>query len=150
MATNRNSNITAVFLVLERDDHIFLLRRYNTGYRDGDLTLIAGHVEAGETYTQAAIREAKEEAGIEISPDHLELCHVQHRKSVEDSSERVDIYFHVHQWQGEPTNAEPNKASEASWIHLNDVEEHGIIEFIHQVLLDIKQGKTYSEFGWNK
>lgn len=150
MAQSRNSNITAVFLVLEKDDHIFLLRRHNTGYRDGDLTLIAGHVEAGETYTQAAIREAKEEAGIVIHPDHLDLCHVQHRKSVEDSSERVDLYFFVEDWQGEPTNAEPHKASEANWFHYDQVEQQGIIEFIHQVLKDVKSGKRYSEFGWDQ
>jgi 8-oxo-dGTP diphosphatase len=46
----------AVHLFFLRDpDQVLLLRRCNTDYEDGNYSVIAGHVESGETVT-AAIR----------------------------------------------------------------------------------------------
>ena len=46
---------------------VLLSRRYQTGWHDGEYSVPAGHVEAGETVTQAALREAREEVGLELS-----------------------------------------------------------------------------------
>ena len=64
--------ITAQLAVMQ-DDKVLLLKRYNTGYEDGKYSLPGGHVEKGEEVTKAAIREAKEEIGIEIEPDDLSV-----------------------------------------------------------------------------
>ncbi len=72
--------IAEVYLVLIREERILLLRRYQTGYEDGNYSLVAGHVEAEETCKEAMIREAEEEAGIEIDYENLEVVHVMHRK----------------------------------------------------------------------
>ena len=53
----------AVYLLLLREGQVLLLRRHNTGYEDGNYSVIAGHVEPGERITQALVREAAEEAG---------------------------------------------------------------------------------------
>jgi 8-oxo-dGTP diphosphatase len=45
------NNIPASYLFLERDNRILLLRRSNTGYEDGNYSLIAGHVEANESFS---------------------------------------------------------------------------------------------------
>lgn len=60
----RHSNIPAAYLTLFRDNKVLLLRRCNTGYEDGNYSMVAGHVDQGETFTQAIIRESNEEAGI--------------------------------------------------------------------------------------
>ena len=57
----------AVHLILKHTGKILLLRRYNTGYEDGNYSVVSGHLEQGETVIQAMIREAKEEAGIDLS-----------------------------------------------------------------------------------
>jgi 8-oxo-dGTP diphosphatase len=54
----------AVHLLVLRGDDVLLVRRSNTGYEDGRLSVVAGHVEPGESITQAAIREASEEVGV--------------------------------------------------------------------------------------
>ena len=55
----RHTNIPASYLVLFDHNKVLLLRRFNTGYEDGNYSLIAGHVEEGETFTKCIIREAK-------------------------------------------------------------------------------------------
>jgi 8-oxo-dGTP diphosphatase len=48
---------------------ILLLERSGTGYADGQLCPPSGHLEAGESVVQGAIREAREETGVLIDPD---------------------------------------------------------------------------------
>jgi len=57
----RSKFSVAVHLFFLRETQILLLRRFNTGYEDGNYSVVAGHVEAGETITQAAVREGNEE-----------------------------------------------------------------------------------------
>jgi 8-oxo-dGTP diphosphatase len=111
----RHTIIPAVFIVLKKDTQIFVLRRFNTGYADGKLMPIAGHVEAGESFSQAGVREAHEEAGVTVQPEDLKPMHAMHRRNAE-GQERIDVFFLVETWAGQAHNAEPNKSSEALWI----------------------------------
>ncbi len=55
----------AVILLIRKGDRALLA--HNARFKAGFFGLIAGFVEAGETLEEAAIREAREEAGIEIA-----------------------------------------------------------------------------------
>ena len=125
-----------------------LLRRFDTGYEDGKYSMVAGHVDRGETFTQCIIREAKEEAGIVLKPEDLEVAHVMHRNSdTAENNERVDIFFVARQWQGEPQNNEPHKCDDLSWFNLDNLPDN-IIPYIGQALESIKNKIYYSEHGW--
>ena len=71
----------AVHLILEQDNKYLLLRRYNTGYEDGNYSVVAGHVDGNETIVSAMKREALEEAGINIDEKDLKIVQIMHRKS---------------------------------------------------------------------
>ena len=61
MAQERFRAPLAVFIIFQKEDQIWLQRRANTGYRDGEYDVPSGHVEVGEAMSAAAVREAKEE-----------------------------------------------------------------------------------------
>ena len=64
--------IPEAHIFLMNDNHeVLLLRRFNTGYEDGNYSVIAGHIDGNEEVKAAAIREAREEAGIEIRPSDI-------------------------------------------------------------------------------
>lgn len=144
----RHMNIPATYLVLlNGQEQVLLLRRFNTGFKDGMYSLVAGHVDPGETFTQALVREVREEAGIVVSPEDAQVAHVMHRKSDTDGSERVDVFFVVRKWSGEVTNCEPGKCDELSWFEFAKLPEN-TIEYIRVALGHIRDGLAYSEVGW--
>jgi len=134
----------AVHLFFLRDEQILLLRRFNTGYEDGNYSVVAGHVDAGETVTQAAIREANEEVGVVLEPADLQIVHVMNRKS---KDERVDFFIAITHWGGEVINNEPNKCDEVSWAPIDSLPAN-IIPYVRCAIENYQAGVYYSEFGW--
>ena len=63
----------AVHLILEHNNEFLLLRKYNTGYEDGNYSVIAGHLNGNETIKEAMIRKVLEEANINIDDKHLNV-----------------------------------------------------------------------------
>ncbi len=140
----RNRYPVAVHLFFMQEKKVLLLRRYNTGYEDGHYSVVAGHVEAGETVTQAAAREAQEEVGVVIDPQNMAVNQVMHRKS---NDERVDFFILIHRWSGEIVNHEPEKCDHLAWFLLDRLPEN-IIPYVKRALENYQNGIFYSEFGW--
>lgn len=139
--------VCASYLLPEKEGEILLLRRLNTGFEDGNYSLVSGHVNDEESVRYAMIREAKEEAGIDIQPEDLELVHVMHRNKLNGNEARVDFFFKCKNWQGEITNMEPEKCDDLSWFPLNDLPVN-IIQYIKIALEHIGKGELYSELYW--
>ncbi len=135
----------AVYLALIKDGQVLLLKRKNTGYQDGNYSLVSGHMEGREPAKQSIIREAKEEAGVELRPEDLEVVHVMHRLAPE--REYIDVYLQTSIWSGEIKNLEPNKCAELAWYPLNQLPSN-IIPEVKLALENIENGVHYSEFGW--
>ncbi|MDE2188504.1 MAG: NUDIX domain-containing protein [Patescibacteria group bacterium] len=113
---NRITSAVAVYLILERaDGDILIMRRCNTGYQDGMYQVCAGHLEPCELPTEAMIREAKEELGIIIERDALVLTHVSARPKHDETGNRIDFFYSVRRWQGEPQIMEPQKCDDIRW-----------------------------------
>lgn len=146
---SRHQSIIAAFLILQRGKKILLSKRCHTGYRDGYYSLIAGHVNAGETFIQAIIREAKEEAGIVLKPEYLRVVHIMHRKSETDRFERVDTYFLAKRWQGTVINQEPEKCSGLAWF-LADQLPPNLIDSVGYAIQQSLKKIPYSEYGWTQ
>lgn len=135
----------AAYLVLEEDGQVLLSRRYNTGYNDGNYSLVSGHFEGGETSQQCIIREASEEASIKLNKDDLEVVHVMHRLAPD--REYFDIYLRAKKWTGEIKIMETDKCDELSWYKLNNLPDNTVPE-VKSALENIRHNLHYSEFGW--
>ena len=136
--------IPEVHLVLQREGQTLLLKRFNTGFEDGNYSVVAGHVDGNESARAALCREAMEEAGLHILPEDLALCHVIHRKSEE---ERLSLFFTTNRWQGEPSNMEPHKCSELRWFPTDALPDN-VVGYVRHALQQVAGGHIYSEFGW--
>jgi ADP-ribose pyrophosphatase YjhB (NUDIX family) len=133
-------------LLLVRDGRILLLRRANTDYEDGKYSVVAGHIEDGETAREAICREAREEAGIELAPDDLAFAQVVHRA---DRGQRVGFFFSAIRWRGEPRNMEPHKASDLGWFPLEALPDD-MVPYVHQAIARWRAGEWYGESGWDR
>lgn len=136
--------LVAVHLFLIREQHILLLRRHNTGYADGQYSVVAGHLDGNEEIKTAMIREAWEEAGIEIDPSQLQVIGVMHRKS---GDERIDFFLVATTWTHEIINKEPHKCDELAWYPLNALP-NTTIPYIRTAITNYHQGKWFDSFGW--
>ena len=135
----------AAYLVLIKDGQVLLLRRFNTGYQDGNYSLIAGHLDGGEKTKQCIIREASEEAGIKVSPEDLDVVHVMHR--YRPDREYFDIYLCAEKWAGEIANMEPDKCDELKWYDMDSLPDN-ILPEVKLALENINKNVHYGEFGW--
>ncbi|MBM3151393.1 MAG: NUDIX domain-containing protein [Chloroflexi bacterium] len=133
-----------VHLLFFRDDKALLSRRKATGYMDGYYSVPAGHLDGGETVTQAAIREAHEETGLSLRPVAIDFACVLHRH---EGDERIDFFVRVRDWQGEPVNTEPHKCDELRWCEAKALPEN-IIPYVWQGILNSLDGVAFGEFGW--
>lgn len=140
----------AVFVILFRGSEdsleILLQKRQNTGFMDGYWDVSAsGHVEEGESNTQAAIREAKEEIGIEIARNDIKFAgfYYNNFKSVT----YCHTYFDVRNYSGVPRVSEPDKCSEIRWFYVKDLPKD-IIDEREASVKNYLEGICFGEFGW--
>lgn len=141
MGKDRFKFIVAVYLMLIKDSGmILMLRRCNTGYEDGNYSLVAGHVEESESFREAIVREAKEEAGIDVDLEDVDIAHVMHRVVLG----RISVFLTAKKWNGEIKNMEPEKCDDLSWFDSNNLPKN-TIPYIKKAIENYENGVLYSE-----
>ncbi|MGW7292854.1 NUDIX hydrolase [Streptomyces xiamenensis] len=135
-----------VMIILERGDRILLAERANTGYADGLLNLPSGKVDPGESVIEAAVREAREEVGIDVAPSALRTVHVTHHCNPEGQA-RIGWFFATSHWQGEPVNSEPEKCAGIAWHRPNELPDNTVPYNAHGIAHYLK-GENFSTHGW--
>jgi len=136
----------AVYLILLNEGKILLSRRYNTGWEDGKYSLVAGHLDGGETVAQAVVREAKEEAGIDIEKLDVKIVHTMHRLS-ESGLEYIDFFATTSKWLETPTNLELNKCDDLGWFPLNELPQN-LLNHVKQAISMYQTDTAFSHYGW--
>lgn len=137
--------VTAVHLILVEDGEILLQRRYNTGYEDGNYSVVAGHIDGNESVIKAMQREALEEAGIKIKEEDLEIVHVMHRKT--SDRESIDYFLTCKKYDGEITIMEKDKCDELKFYNLNELPNN-TIPYVKEAIKHYLNNKPFSVYGW--
>ena len=142
--TMRTKFPVTVHLFFLHEDQILLARRFNTGYRDGEYSVPAGHLDGDETVRAAAAREAEEEIGVRIEAGNIRFSSVMHRI---EGDERVDFFVHIQKWEGEPFNAELDKCDDLRWVNIGELPDN-TIPYVRRAIANHLNGITFEEFGW--
>lgn len=137
----------AVKLILEKDGRLLFL--HQTKQNGGGFSLVGGNVEEREFAREALAREAKEEAGISIDPNDLELIHVLHRHKLKKNEQYLVLYFKANDFEGEPESLERKKFRDVVWLPVSALPEN-ISKSTRHVLDSIAAKQIYSEFPSRK
>jgi len=116
--------------LLHRAVHIIVFNNYGEVYLQKrsmtkDLfpgrwtTSCSGHVDAGETYEIAAVRELKEELGIEVDSIQTKDLLFKHGACRETGNEFIEVYGLT--WVGD-IFPDPKEISEGCWIRAPDLD----------------------------
>ena len=149
MIENYKSRLaTNLFLTRINDEgkkEILLQLRQNTGYMDNKYDFAcSGHVEKGETFKSALVREAKEEIGIEIDEDDLKFLTVNH----DYIGDHVQMVFSTDYYKGEPRVCEPEECGGLLWSDIDNLPDNTIL-YVRNVIEDIKLGIPYDDVDFS-
>jgi len=136
---------TASLLFLVKDDKTLLMRRAEGPFK-GFYTFVSGKVDVGETFTEAIIREVKEEANLDLKAKDLKVAHIIHQPDIDN--EYIHTYFIANKWGGELKNMEPEKCDDIGWFDLDNLPEN-TIPLVLKAIENINKNVFYSELRWD-
>jgi 8-oxo-dGTP diphosphatase len=102
--------------MIVRDGQVLMARR-NSGQRPGWYGWVGGKLEFGETLQDCARREAREEAGLELTNLRL-LCL---SSFIVEDQHWIDVEFLADIESGEPRDAAPDELAGWTWYPLDDL-----------------------------
>jgi 8-oxo-dGTP pyrophosphatase MutT (NUDIX family) len=143
---------SAVILLLCKEQngkkYVLLQRRQNTGFADGlwDFSC-SGHVEYDEPMSAAAVREAKEELGIDLKPTDIRFMAMVHKRDREADLTYYNGYFYAESFSGTPHICEPEKCSDLWWCPIDNLPPDLIPDRL-QAFKAWQDKLPYIEFGW--
>lgn len=133
-----------VFLLLMKNNKIYLQLRKNCSF-SGMYGAIGGHVDGGETIANAVIREAKEEIGIEIYPQDLELATICHSNA--GGKEYLQFFYVCRKWFGKVRNMEIDKCERIDLFFIDSLPEN-TVPYLVTAIEKIKCGDKFFEDGF--
>ncbi|GAA2301994.1 hypothetical protein GCM10010149_59130 [Nonomuraea roseoviolacea subsp. roseoviolacea] len=141
-------NVIGVHLYLERPDGTVLLglRHPDSTFAPSTWHALAGHCEQ-ESAIACLIREAREEAGLHIERQDVELVHVVHHIDRVGDRPRMGLFFRARTWSGEPELREPDKCTQ--WRFWDPAAlPDDLVPYTRVAIEKIQNGELYSETGW--
>lgn len=128
-------------LILYDKGKILLLKRQKA--LGGNYTFVGGTVNREEFAKASLVREAMEEANIELNEKDLQLAHVLHK--IDGKSTRVILYFKSAKWKGEPESKELHKFKSVAWHKIGALPK-SLSGTARHVLKMYRKGNFYSEY----
>ncbi len=138
------SRITKVELAnmcLVYDEEKILVQEKVGTKHAGGLVFPGGHVEDGESLTEAVIREIKEETGLTIR--NPKPCGFKDWCE-EDGTRYLVLLYKTNQFEGELKSSEEGRVF---WLDRSEIDSANLIWNMRE-LLEIFEGDMYSEFFW--
>ena len=137
MKRTENCELTMLCLI-RQGNQILLQNRVKkdwTGY-----TLPGGHVEPGESFVDACVREMQEETGLNVGD--LQLCGI--KQFPIDEGRYLVFLFRSETFSGELSSSEEGKME---WVKLGQLEQYETVSDLKE-LLEVMLSDDLSEFQY--
>ncbi|MBQ7919755.1 MAG: NUDIX domain-containing protein [Lachnospiraceae bacterium] len=128
--------LTSMCMISDDNGNVLVLNKVNNSYTG--ITFPGGHVEKGEPFTSAIIREVYEETGLHIK--HPILCGI-YNWMYEDGSRYIVMIYKTSEFTGELKSSEEG---EVFWIPLSEFGHMNLAEGMSEVL-EICQEDEFAE-----
>ena len=137
MKRTENCELTMLCLIYQ-DQQILLQNRVKKDW--AGYTLPGGHVEPGESFVEACIREMKEETGLTVS--NVKLCGI---KQFPDGENRYIVFlFKTDTFEGKLRSSEEGKME---WVELDKLDHYNTVSDLRE-LLDVMLRDDLNEFQY--
>jgi mutator protein MutT len=144
--TTRHRTPVDVLVLLVRDGQVLLTLRAGGIYLSGHWAVPGGHVDAGESVTDAAIREVEEEVGVRLEHG-VRFVGVTHHLPPHGDA-RVGFGFVATEWSGQVSNREPDKCAEVRWFPVDDLPA-STMPYTAEIVRLYRCGSPFSLHGWS-
>ena len=144
MARTESAIFTVLVMVTDNHGNFLVQNRLDPGWPG--ICFPGGHVEPGESFTEAAIRETFEETGLII--ENPRLCGVKQFQTKEDAR-YVVFFYKADQYHGQLQSSDEG---EVFWLPRGDLIHHRLVEDFEEMLKvflqdDLNEFYYYRENG---
>ena len=123
-------NELGIFIINDKKEILLQKRSANKRFNPNKWGLCAGHVDAYETLEEAALREIKEEMGLDVSIEEL-IPYGEKEVTIKDSNSHITYFYYVKCNKKEDEFIiQEEELSEVKWFNIDEI------------IMMIKEGKT--------
>jgi len=144
MTNNKLAPKVGIGVLIQNDKNQVLLGERMGSHGAGEWCFPGGHLDFGETIAEAAIRETKEETGLDVSECKLISVADELRYIKTDNKHFLNIGIMAKYEGGEPKVMEPNKCKEWKWFSLEELPEK-MLEGTELIMKNFKAGEIYQQ-----
>ena len=141
MAREEKAVFTVLVLVTDPEGRILVEDRVDESWKG--ICLPGGHVEKGESFTEAAIRETLEETGLLIETPRL--CGVKQFQT-KDDARYVVFFYKAGRYQGNLTSSEEGQVL---WLSREELKDRRCVVDLDK-MLEVFDRDDLNEFQYRK
>ncbi len=137
-------NEVAVFIINDKKQVLLQKRSANKRFNPNKWALCAGHVDAGESLETAALRELKEEVGIDITINDLKPF-AEREFTIRDSNSHITYFYYTKSNLNEKDFIiQKEELSEVKWFDIDEVIDM-IKKNDNSIVFDEKRLKLFEQ-----